>query len=483
MARFPYELDYGEGIVIWQASHVTKLATAYAPITQYPYIVFHYPPLYHVMSFALSKVTGDMLFAGRLVSLLSAFCLCLTLAWTVYRSVPVRAPLTAAIGGAILAAALPCGLKTMDWAALMRVDMLGLFLTFAGLAVFILGTQTASRYLAFVLFVAAMYTRQTLVAGALACLLVAVIVNFRQAIKLLFFTAALGAFVLVLLALATHGLVIRHLFLYNKNPFSVHRAISMVRENILLMVPLLTLATASALGPILDIARALSRGTVSTLPDRLTRSTYRLALFTYTVHFLLSGLISLTAGKEGSNINYFLEWNLSACVLASLISARLIWRWNSERASATAAVAYLLPFFIVVQQAEAARFLFVPNDAARQDLAERAQNSEALLRILRASPEPVMSEDMTLLYKAGRQVPFEPAICTTLAATGTWDERPLLDLINKKAFSVMIIRELDVSYKYSSGVKRAIKESYLPTEQVGRFTVYRPSKLTLLPKQ
>src|ERR1700757_4645094 len=98
---YPYEFDYGEGIVLWQAAHVTRLASAYAPIAQYPYIVFHYPPLYHAVSWAVSRLTGDLLFAGRLVSLVSTIALCLTLGWTVYRAVPARAPRLAAIGGAI----------------------------------------------------------------------------------------------------------------------------------------------------------------------------------------------------------------------------------------------------------------------------------------------------------------------------------------------------------------------------------------------
>ena len=37
----PFELDYGEGIVMWQAAHVTNLKAAYGDITHLPYIVHH----------------------------------------------------------------------------------------------------------------------------------------------------------------------------------------------------------------------------------------------------------------------------------------------------------------------------------------------------------------------------------------------------------------------------------------------------------
>ncbi len=471
---YPYELDYGEGIVLWQAAHVSTLATAYHPITQYPYIVFHYPPVYHAVSLAVSKVTGDLLLAGRLVSLLSTLGICLTLAWIVHRSLPARAPGMAKWGGATFAGALPCGLKTLDWAQLMRVDMLALWLTFAGLALFILGRSSRWRYAAFVLFIAALYTRQTLIAGPLACLVVAAILNVRQAIKLLGFAVALGAAVMAWLMLATHGQIMLHIFLYNQNPFSFRRAITYVDQNIQWTLPLLALAAAAAAGPLLDVAHAFSRRSLTPLRARAGTSTYRLALLTFTVHFIISAVLALAIGKVGSNINYFLECNLSACALAGLLVARLI--WGSRRtawASPVVAVAYLLPLLLIAQQAETG--IHSMPAAASQERAEYIRNSEALVRILQASPEPVMSENMTLLYRAGKQVPFEPAIVAGLADVGTWDETPLIDMIRKRKFSVMIIRQLDGSLLYSPGVVSAIKENYHPAERYGGLTVYRPT--------
>jgi hypothetical protein len=473
---YPFEFDYGEGIVLWQAAHVTRLASAYASISQYPYIVFHYPPVYHLVSWAVSRLTGDLLFAGRLVSLVSTIALCLTLGWTVYRAVPARAPKLAPIGGAILAAALPCGLDNMDWALLMRVDMLGLWLAFAGLAVFIFGRASAMRYAAFVLFVAAMYTKQSLIAGALACLVAAVILNLRQAMRLLLFTAVLGALVLTLLVFATHGQVIRHLFLYNQNTFSFRRAIRLINENIGLTLPLLALALVGALSPLADAASAFSKGSLAPLRVRLTKSTYRLALFTFAIHFVISGIVSLTVGKAGANSNYLLEWNLSACALAGLVVARLIWSWRSmRRLSSAAAVAYLLPLLMIAQQAVAAVRFIAPSSSLRQEYADNVRTSQALLRILRSSPEPVMSENMTLLYQAGKQVPFEPAIITQLAATGVWDETPLIDMIHRRAFSVMLIHDIDDPDRYSPAIARAIKQNYEPGEEIGQLTVYRPA--------
>ena len=70
-ASNPYQLDYGEGIVLYQASQIANPEIAYKPINSYPFVVFHYPPLYHWCVLAVSFVTGDLLVAGRAVSVIS----------------------------------------------------------------------------------------------------------------------------------------------------------------------------------------------------------------------------------------------------------------------------------------------------------------------------------------------------------------------------------------------------------------------------
>jgi hypothetical protein len=468
MVAFPYELDYGEGIVIWQVQHVSRLAAAYKPITQYPYIVFHYPPLYHFVTLAFSKATRDLLFAGRLVSMLSSMGICLVLASIVYLAVPRRFSRRAAIGAAVFTATLPCGVEAMAWAPLMRVDMFGLLLTFTGLGMFVLARSNVQRYGALILLVAAMYTRQTLIAGALACLLTAAILDLSRAVRMAAFTVALGAAVLVVLSLATHGEVVRHIFLYNRNRYSLYGALMIFNFNMVRMLPLLALACVAAYGPIAETATALSRRTAARLRARCSISPYRLAIFIFTVHFVISGFISLTAGKRGSDINYFLEWDLSACVLAGLLVARLLWNWRKRRVSAVAALAYLLPLVVLGQSMDVPVKWLQQRDAP----VHLAGNFNVLMSILRNSPEPVMSEDMTLLYKAGKQVPFEPAIVGELAATGQWDPTPLVNMVRKRAFSVMLIKDLNMWYP--PAVADAIQDNYTPTARYGQLIVYRP---------
>ena len=66
--RFPGELDYGEGIV-WEQMRLMIAGRGYGAIDGLPAIVFHYPPVFHALTAALSSLTGfDQLAVGRSVS-------------------------------------------------------------------------------------------------------------------------------------------------------------------------------------------------------------------------------------------------------------------------------------------------------------------------------------------------------------------------------------------------------------------------------
>ena len=69
----PFEWDYGEGLVLWQARHIFQQGQAYGLIDEYPHIVYNYPPLFHFAARLFGATGLDLLAAGRLVTLLSAY--------------------------------------------------------------------------------------------------------------------------------------------------------------------------------------------------------------------------------------------------------------------------------------------------------------------------------------------------------------------------------------------------------------------------
>src|SRR6184192_2212802 len=65
--RYPFGLDYGEGIV-WQQLLLIPGPRMYGAITDAPFIVFHYPPVYHLVARAVTLLGIDPLMAGRGIS-------------------------------------------------------------------------------------------------------------------------------------------------------------------------------------------------------------------------------------------------------------------------------------------------------------------------------------------------------------------------------------------------------------------------------
>ncbi len=120
------QLDYGEGIILWQASQVFNLKSAFRPIDQYPHIVFHYTPIFHIALRAVDAVVHNPLLSGRLVSMAAAFWLLGLFAWVVLKATRGYASAGTRWFGAAFAGAWVLLLPAMRWVRLARVDMLGL---------------------------------------------------------------------------------------------------------------------------------------------------------------------------------------------------------------------------------------------------------------------------------------------------------------------------------------------------------------------
>jgi len=85
---------------------------------------------------------------------------------------------------------------------------------------------------------------------------------------------------------------------------------------------------------------------------------------------------------------------------------------------------------------------------------------------------------MVLLMRAGKPVPWEPAIFAELAATGAWDQAPFLAMIRRHKFAFVITTghpgEPLYDSRYTPEVSAAIDAAYPRTEQHGRMVVHLP---------
>ena len=475
----PYELDYGEGIIAWQAQQLDSLSAAYRPLTAYPFLVFHYPPIYHYAMRLVGQATGDLVVAGRWVSAVAALLIAALIGTMVARVLPARLSRWSRIGGAAFAASAALGLDSMRWVPMARVDLLGLLFSFCGIWLLVCGPFCLSIHLfAFTLFVAALYTKQTLLAAPLAGLLLLVAIQPRRAVVMAAWLAGLGGGVFLSLYYVTGGEILRHLVFYNRNPFSWGVAFHTVGTN-LHEVLLLALGTFAAAAALVSRARPFGAGFFRRLRALISANSRRRAIALCGVYLALAAVMALSVGKEGSNYNYFLEWNLAACPVFGMLLASAMDTCARRRRLVPGVVAVVLGAIVVLGD-QTFRLLPRTDEAigwsaqARSDQAWGRETESCLTGTVRETPGEILSEQMTVLVRQGRVVPFEPAIIKVLGQTGAWDERLALRMFREKRFAaLLLLRDTD---RFTAKMLDAIEESYEPigTCGGGQWVIYHP---------
>jgi hypothetical protein len=473
---YPYELDYGEGIV-WQQALLIPGARMYGDITQFPFIVFHYPPVFHLLVRMLSVGGSDMLAIGRGVSLASTIAVAGLAGAIAHDTVRDTAGRVAAWAGGIIAgAAVFCSWPVVVWSPLMRVDMLALALTMTGLW---LAGRPAQLVPAVLCFVAALYTKQTGIAAPLAVLVVGLVSNPRATLRAYGIGGAAGLLILILLETATGGGFLRHVISYNLNRFSLEVAISGVadawRHGLFLLL---------ALGGLWVAWSHLSAnnerfpgGPLTWLrTDLPTRRLVNLSLY-----FALAILMLTTIGKSGAAQNYLIETLVICSILSGLLVGLLLrpvlaagsmradqtLRQNATLAPGTVSLLLLaqisvLPVSRVIEDAKPVRFAAL----------------ETLRGMISRMAGPVLSDDMVLLLRAGKSVVWEPAIFAELAETGRWDERQLVAMIHARKFAAVITRGASGSRphdsRFTAAVNEAITAAYHPAGVFADRTLHLP---------
>jgi hypothetical protein len=469
------EIDYGEGIVFWQAAHVTDWKHAFHPIEQYPHIVFHYPPLFHLTSRVVALGTRNLLTAGRLTSILSLIGTCLIAGLLTWRLLPPGPSKAGRFVGALTAGTLVFATPLWSWACLMRVDTLGIFFSLAGIALFILARRRrALGFLAFVCFVAAVYCKQTAMAAPIACFLLALIERPRYALQLGAFSVALGLVFLCMLYRATDGLILRHLITYNQNPYFPGEILGRLSyHGSDLVGPLFF----SVMFPVVLLYRRKGRqiGFIRRLRLILKRSLFERCVLIVAVYFLFTALIAAaTICKQGASDNYFLEMDVVACLLSGLFVAWLARRVSFHPRRALVLLQIVVVFILLVQTAVNWRTL---NITANRFMHPPADRSADVVNYLKTVPDPVYSEDMVVLMHAGREIPAEPAIITALADDGKWDESGFVARIRNGEFRAIVVRwSLTNRGRFTKGVADAVEERYYLTNDLEPFKLYLPKQ-------
>lgn len=472
VVRFPYQMDYGEGLEIYAVARLFSGQPLYGDITQPPYHTLEYPPLYTLVVAPVAALVGLRYEAGRAVSVTLALVIACLLGRLVYEDTRQR---SAGVATGLLWLA---SHFVYSWAVLMREDMLSITFSLLGLYFFWHGylRQGRPRYVmaAMVLFVAAAYSRATAAWAAAACLsYLALTRRWKLAGQALALYVGLGLAVFILLQVVTGGEFFRHLVVYNLQPWMLSRWQAALGRA-WTMYPLPILAGLGTLG-----LAWLRRWPA--LPA---------------LYLAFAWLSSATTGKIGAYFNHMLEasaatwlacglmlgwasrskkgpWLLVASAALLVQAAMLIHLPYSLQSGVLAPWTAVRPAVRPWLKSSRAAYLWTPTDA---DVAAAAELDQRV----RQTPGLILSEDGSFTATHGRPmwIQFQPF--TQLARAGVWDPTPFLDQIRHQQFALILLTSEATSddpiylNKVSAEMLSAIRSSYVLDKQMWLYYVYVP---------
>jgi hypothetical protein len=487
---YPYQLDYGEGMMLAQARMLAQGQVIYKQAAGFPYFFANYPPVMFALAAGLVRLLGTSFLAGRIIAVPATLLLATLAGWMVWRKTQQR--LAAVVAGLSFLGS-P---YVYHWAPLFRVDLIGLLFSVAGLYVIWRANSQRrlftdySLYLAAILFLLGLYTKQSFLAAPLAALLWLLFYNWRRALLLAGLLLLLGLPPFLLLNQATHGGFAFGLLEANVNPFSARLLLGQVAAFLRTFAVLFLLAVYAWVDRLHyhsahpSPGRGGEGGEVSFLA--------RLSVLDF--YFVTALATVALAGKVGAWENYFFEPLFVLCLFAGLAIARVQadsrWRIDGQgqtplpigyRLSAIGyrqAVAILVPALLLVQ----AGLLWHTPTAARELMADNRQAYEKLSPLIRAQTGMILSEDLGLLVLNGQEVPYYSFEYAQLARTGRWDQQWELAALRQQRFSLVVLergtRENPDRYqRFTREVLSEVDRSYALVEEVARYRVYRPSPL------
>jgi len=447
VATYPYSMDYGEAPLVDQAMRLAGGQNIYrADISMPPYTISNYPPLYIVVLAIGVKLFGSAspFLIGRLISAICAWVAGICLGLIVYKLTRDR---FAALSAVAVYLAFPF---VVFWSPLLRIDMLALALSLGGLCMLIWEPTSPRHFMiASILLVAAIYTRQSYaLAAPFAGFIWLFARDWKQALKLAFVVGGLSLISFLVLNVLTHGGFYFNIVIANVNEFKMDNLkYHWDRMRQVALIPLIFG------GVSLFLIRRLN------------------PLWTLAAPYLIGATFSAaTIGKIGANINYLLE----LCAALGLAAGAVV-AWSRIHIPATTLRAGIM-ILLVFGVGRMMHFMVQDQTGNLRDRRAAIHDLSELATLVAKTPGPILADEhMGMLTLEGRPLEIQPFEVTQLAWAGKWDQTPLLDSIDNKEFSAIIIYDVPwAKERWTQEMFDAINSSYTLSDVVAGNKVYMP---------
>lgn len=445
--EFPYTINYGEGPLLDQTMRLVRGESIYSPdLTQPPYTITNYPPLYILLQTPFANANGAAYWYGRIISLVASGVAALMLGLIVHA---VTRDLLASVASGLSLLAVP---YIFYWSAIARIDPLALALSLTGLWLVVRFHQRWWLIgLAILFLTAAAYTRQTYALAAPLAGFVWLLAK-RQPYRAMVFALGFGALVLALFMIAlvmTRGGFFTHLITANANALDTS-ILEFYATEVVNNLPIFLCGAALFL-----IIGAF-----------VGRPAWWLAL-PYSAGAVVT---ALTIAKIGSDVNYLWEFSAALCLLAGLLIATAR-RVPLLRAAFIAALAVQVIMATDLSETKYNRLLI--------ERIEKTNQVEPLVAFLQGEdPSIIGDEYMGELVMSGRAIQFQPFEFSQLSRDGIWDQAPFLEALSRGDYPVVMIyqpfRNPSLRFeRWTPEMLQILNNQFRPDFQSGETTVYR----------
>jgi Dolichyl-phosphate-mannose-protein mannosyltransferase len=412
VATYPVEMQFGETFIYFDAQRLLKGEPLYQPITQPPYTLAAYFPLYYWVVALMRIVAGDGYAPGRAVSILSGVMAAVFVGMLTARE---ARHWTAAVFASGLFLAL--GFPAAPWFALYKEDVLGVMLSLAAIWMLARTTTIQGRILAACFAGLAILDKQTMVAATVAGVIWLWFQNRRMAV------ACAGTITVLVLTCVVFFEVTTRAFLSNTLasvlPARMEEFVDQSR--VLLQFQGLLLIVA-----VLCIVSRIRRGVEPNL----------------VVFYWFGTLLPLTGlPKLGSFTNYWIEFAAATAILVTIY----VWDGLVVAARAPLVRSWLATCLIVAQvwivlaTAQGPSWVLQMLQLGPQLSAPPRDQLAQLIDEVRTEPREVLSYPTDIEVLAGRPVLLEPFYFTLAEQTGAWDSRPLLQSICRGDVGMLVL--------------------------------------------
>ncbi len=456
--NFTYPLDYGEGPILDQVIRLSRFENIYRDdLTDPPYTISNYPPLYPLVQVPFMWVFGPALWYGRVINVLSVLVAAVSIGLALHAMTEDK--LASVIGGLTLLT-IP---YVWSWAGFTRVDALALGLSCAGL--FVVARWADRRWglaCAAILLTAAVYTRQSY---GLAAPFAAFVWLLREpprrwAFELAGIVAALGFGALLVLTLVTGRGFFFNVVTANVNPFYWDTVFRYMRE-IIVHVPYLLLCSV-----VFIVWGAWKR-----VPSWWLIAPYLLG----------ATLSALTIGKDGSNVNYLYEFSAALSLVVGAVVAMVGQRQLSKSATW---LQVIVLFLLIVQVRLIATWSREGFYGRTQHRLRETPEIAQMAHIVRTADGPVLADEyMGLIPTNGKRLYLQPFEFKQLQEAGVWDQGPFLAALERQDFAVILLYEPPQwdsrRARWTPQMLMYIERYYDRTAKLAQTAVYTPATFSL----